>query len=387
MNETDVLIPLSSPSGIVAEMVEGKDTHSVEQQTKPLRWRPTKRQVLWAICLVVALVTITVLVANLYPAIWQDLSRERVAMLTGIGVALAVVIVLLAIGGASLGWTGFADKTLWEWLQLLGALAIPIVLAIAGFWFTAQQEVRQERIEKQRADAERELEEQRAQDAALQAYLDEMSSLMIGQNSLRASEEDSEVRTLAQARTVTVLGGLDSNHKTQVMQFLLEADLVGSVDESGPIIGLRRADLRGTNLFNANLRGANLHFANLSRAVLGLADLSNADLVSAELNHTDLRGADLSKADLILADLICADLSDANLTSVDLSYADLTNADLSGAYKIPKDSLERRIFPSEELKQETKSLKGATMPDGQKYEDGLKDKQGCGEDEGNSGPS
>ena len=127
-------------------MSEERDA-ATTKQNKLRPWRPTNRQALWAIGLVVALVTMTLLVAGRYPDIWQALSRER-AMLIGIGVALVAVIVLLAIGGASLGWTGFADKTLWEWLQLLGALAIPLVLAIAGFWFTSQQETRQQRIVK-----------------------------------------------------------------------------------------------------------------------------------------------------------------------------------------------------------------------------------------------
>jgi hypothetical protein len=108
-------------------------------------WRPTKRQVLWAIGMMVALATLAILIVkigNLYPDIWQALSRERVAMLIGFGVALVVVIVLLAIGGTSLGWTGFGNKTLWDWLQLLSALAIPVVLAAAGLWFTAQQDQR-----------------------------------------------------------------------------------------------------------------------------------------------------------------------------------------------------------------------------------------------------
>jgi hypothetical protein len=111
-------------------------TSKLGAEKEPRPWRPTNRQVFWAIGLVVALVTITLLVVQLYPGLWEDLSRERVAMLIGSGVALVVVIVLLAIGGASLGWTGFGDKTLWDWVQLLSALAIPVVLAAAGFWFT-----------------------------------------------------------------------------------------------------------------------------------------------------------------------------------------------------------------------------------------------------------
>jgi hypothetical protein len=71
-------------------------TSKLGPEKEPRLWRPTNRQVLWAIGLVVALVTITLLVDSLYPAIWQALSRERVAMLIGIGVALVVVIFLLA---------------------------------------------------------------------------------------------------------------------------------------------------------------------------------------------------------------------------------------------------------------------------------------------------
>ena len=203
---------------------------------------------MWAVGTLFTLVTIALLVAllvvNLDAVKWENLSRERivqVALFIGIAVALTTLIVLLAIGGASLGWTGFGDKTFWDWLQLLSALAIPVVLAAAGLWFAAQQDARQQRIENQRAESEQEVEEQRTQDAALQAYLDQMSSLMIGQNSLRNSEEDSEVRTLARARTLTVLGRLDPKHKTAVMPFLVEAKLVQSVDERPPIVGLSGA--------------------------------------------------------------------------------------------------------------------------------------------------
>jgi hypothetical protein len=124
----------------------GARKSKLRPEKEPCPWRPTDRQAL-AIGLVVALVTLTLLVANLYPDIWQALSRERVALFIGIAVAVTTLIVMLAIGGASLGGTGFKDNTLWEWLQLLGALGLPLVLAIARFWFTTQQEARQQRIE------------------------------------------------------------------------------------------------------------------------------------------------------------------------------------------------------------------------------------------------
>jgi hypothetical protein len=60
-------------------------------------------------------------------------------------------------------WTlrEYSGKTVWDWLHLSSALAVPIVLAFVGLWFTAQQNARLQHIE-----------EQRTQDEALQAYLD-----------------------------------------------------------------------------------------------------------------------------------------------------------------------------------------------------------------------
>src|SRR5215218_6841378 len=73
-------------------------------------------------------------------------------------------------------WTGFRGKTAWDFLQLL---IVPLMLVAIGLVFSLQQDARQQRVEDQRAEAERELAEQRAQDEALQAYLDQMGSLLL----------------------------------------------------------------------------------------------------------------------------------------------------------------------------------------------------------------
>jgi hypothetical protein len=127
--------------------------------------------------------------------------------------------------------TGVGDKTLWDLLQLL---IVPLVLASIGFWFTAQQDANQQHIENQRAKAERELAKERAQDEALQAYLDQMSNLLLERN-LRESAKDSEVRSLARARTLTVLSRLDSARKERLLQFLYEA---GLLHKQNPVIDL-----------------------------------------------------------------------------------------------------------------------------------------------------
>jgi uncharacterized protein YjbI with pentapeptide repeats len=294
----------------------------------------------------------------------------------GMGVALAALIVLLALGGASRAWTGFAERKLWDWLELLSALAIPVVLAAAGFWFTMQQDVRQQAIEDQRAESERALEEQRAQDEALQAYLDQMSTLLLEKDLKSPEDSEVEIETLARARTLTVLGRLGPDRKRTVLEFLYEASLINGDD---PILELDEANLRGAKLSSAqlsvaNLSSADLSGADLSEASLNDANLSGANLTGARIREANLSGADLSEASLNDANLSGADLSNANLSEAEnspspnalpqsgedsrreanLSGADLSGADLSGATGVSEYKLE----------QQKVRLGLATMPDG-----------------------
>ncbi len=218
-----------------------------------------------------------------------------------------------------------------DWLPIVGALLVPLVIALGIWGITWQleklenQRARQtQKLENQRAEAEQELAEQRAQDEALQAYLDQMGTLLLEKDLLNA-QQDSEVVTLARARTLTVLERLDPSRRTAVMQFLIEAQLVfrGMV-QLDPVI-----ELHGANLGEIDLSGL---VANLSGASLSGAILSDADLSGAYLRGAELKGANLNNAQGI------------------------TN---------------------EELEQRAASLEGATMPNGQKYEDWLK---GSGED-------
>ena len=93
--------------------------------------------------------------------------RERIKRSPGATAAVLALILLLALidVGHDAAWTGFGDKTLWDWLQLL---IVPTVLAVGGFLFN-----RSERRNDQ------EIASQNTQDAALQAYIDHMTLLLI----------------------------------------------------------------------------------------------------------------------------------------------------------------------------------------------------------------
>jgi uncharacterized protein YjbI with pentapeptide repeats len=326
-----------------------------------------------------------------YPRVWYLPGLIILTMLV-----VAWLLPLLIRAARSQAWSGFSDKTFWDWLQLL---IVPLVLVIGGFSLTTLQDSRQRAIE-----------DQRAQDTALQAYLDQMGNLLL-EKDLRTSKEDSEVRTLARARTLTVLARMDPSRRYDVMQFLVEAELVQEVEGRGPIIGLGGAQLRDveletdlhgadlseaelsgaylewTKLSGANLRSASLNnvapfglgktdlvYAKLIDADLSYADLSYADLRYARLIDADLSGADLSDVDLDAANLRGAILSEADLSDAELSYADLSDANLSGA-----NLRGAEIITNEKLEQQAASLKGATMPNGQKHGEWLKSK-GSGKD-------
>ena len=279
--------------------------------------------------------------------------------------------------------------TVRNWLELF---IVPLSLVVIGLVFTAQQDARQQRIENHRAEAERELADQRAQDEALQAYLDQMSTLLL-EKDLRHADAGDEMLTVARARTITALGRLeDPSHKTAVMEFVTEAGLVqGSLNEKAlfegvPVISLSGADLSGADLrelgglrggmISGGRRGIHWYFGRCCATNLSGADLSSADLSGANLSGAVLENANLNGADLSNANLSNAFLSGTNLFGADLRGADLRGANLRDA----------RGFTEEQLEEQAKTLENATMPNGQTYEDWLKSK-GRGEDAENSGPS
>jgi uncharacterized protein YjbI with pentapeptide repeats len=244
-------------------------------------------------------------------------------------------------------------------------LIVPAILAAGGLWFNAQQR-----------DREQKLANERAQDEALQAYFDQMGQLLLDKDTqLRQSKEDDEVRTLVRAWTLTVLQRLDRRRKRTVVQFLYEA---GLIYKEQTVVSLKQTSLDGVDLFKADLNRANLSGAKLTYADLRWANLSGANLKEALLNGASMDTANLSEADLFGTRLLHTDLRWANLSGANLERAELSMANLGGA-----NLYDARRITNEELERQALSLAGATMPNGQKYEDWLKSR---GEDGKNSEP-
>jgi len=272
-----------------------------------------RRIVLWIVIGTIVVVIAGVLVWGTYVHDWSW---------TGIGPEPALSgHVPISIGQTS--------KTLWDFLQLLGGLAVPAVVAVAAARFTTGQQLRAEQ------DAYR-----REQEAVLETYLGRMGDLLLHENLLESGHAyhdlslqgkpveavDDRVQDVARTQTLTALRRLDGGRKAAIVQFLYESSLI---DKDRTCVDLREANLYKANLYKANLRGAHLRGAHLSKAFLMNADLREANLREADLRDADLHWANLSEAFLINADLREADLHGADLHGADLHKANLSGADLS----------------------------------------------------------
>jgi uncharacterized protein YjbI with pentapeptide repeats len=230
-------------------------------------------------------------------------------------------------------------KTIWDWLSLV---FVPLFLLIGGFYFNASiQQAERERAENH-SKVEREIADDKQKEEALQTYLDRMSDLLLT-GKFDFSETKDKAKTVARARTLTVLQRLNGERKAAVLQFLYEAGLV--IGDT-PTVDLRKADLSKASLKWANLQHANLEGAyldesllegallieaNLEGAFMEGANLDQANLPRANLTGTILKSASLIGTNFRTAILKWANLEQANLEAIDLEDADLERAYLVGA--------------------------------------------------------
>ena len=237
---------------------------------------------------------------------------------------LALILISLVVLGYIPRWskyTGFGEykspyskdqdvqraKTVWDWLQLL---IIPVILAAGALWFNYHQDQANMQASKQQYQNDVKIAADQQREAALQAYLGQMSDLLLVDN-LRKSKSGDEVRQVARARTLTVLRSLDPARKGHLLQFLYEANLINKND----VI--------------VDLSGADLSYADLRFTTLSGADLSYADLKFANLSYADLTGANLHRANLSFASLYRAILKNADLRFASFYKAEVTNKQLA----------------------------------------------------------
>ncbi len=244
---------------------------------------------------------------------------------------------------------GFANRTVFDWImlvsQVLAAIVTPFVVTMLGLYATQQITQQQTQLSERQHQVDLQIAEDQQRATILQTYIDNIQDLLLNHNLLKSSSLDPsnpyyDVSTLARARTLTALQGLDPERKVRLLTFLYESKLIGFEEEINsktfklypPIINLSEVDLSDTDFSDHHLFCPNLSGVNLQGTTLSGTNLYCAQLVRAELSITDLSGANFT-----LASLTSADLYDANLSGSHLIYADLSGAELSHAYIIDAD--------------------------------------------------
>jgi len=243
---------------------------------------------------------------------WRN--RNAVIVVFAVWILILVSIIVDDIRGQQ-------EISFWEWV---GVLVIPVVLAAGASLLTnaqAQREITATHL--------------RAQDEALQQYLEQVSKLLV-EHKLQGEAPSSDVyKLVAQAHTLALLLKLDRDRKRQPLKLIAQLQLI---DRHDPLLSLK----------NAGLNDADLHEVTLLNVSLREADLRLADLTGANLRDSDLRWADLRGADLRRAVLTDVCLEHANLLPYDLDNPAQLNAPhlLDSSDPSLADMTKRRQIPT-----------------------------------------
>jgi uncharacterized protein YjbI with pentapeptide repeats len=240
-------------------------------------------------------------------------------------------------------WTGFSEKTLFDWLDVV---AVPAILALsaagATYWISYQQIL---------------IGEDNRRSELMANYYERMQELLLKEKMLE-TPIGSQQRVMGSALTLSTFRqlGNDGERKGELLKFLYQAKLINGQCQvplapnqlqDCSIINLKGArldkiaieanvELSGVDLERARLAGANLVEIQLTKATMVAAELKRADLSKAVLNESQMKNAILDEAvltdaNLYEANLVGASLKEATLTGANLAKADLRCARLQGA--------------------------------------------------------
>lgn len=235
--------------------------------------------------------------------------------LVAVAVGVAIVALLALLQWRRPALAGLQDKTAWDWLVLFMAPAV-IIAATAVI-----------------TEVQKQTETRRAQEVAIQSYVDRISALVIQQS---ATTDPEQVAAIGRAHTAAVLHLATQERAGRILAFLGELGLIADYAPSLEGFDFTRATLKGLALDGLDFEDAILRHADLEEASLNwvdfeFADLRDADLDWAVAHNADFEGALLDGATLNHADLRHADLS----LSAGLTAAQLANSCLDATTLLP----------------------------------------------------
>ncbi len=165
-------------------------------------------------------------------------------------------------------------KSLLDWLQLVGVLAIPIVVAAGTAMLTTrqtqiseanrkQQNDISEANRKQQHDTDVQIAEIQQQEEFLRTYFDKLSDLLLD----KTLSTNTHIHSIVRARTLAALHILNTERKAIVLRFLYDSDLLQYVKNFLYSLDLSHTDLNRIDLSHADLSHADLSSADLSGAL------------------------------------------------------------------------------------------------------------------------
>src|SRR3989440_5029886 len=169
-------------------------------------------------------------------------------------------------------------KVPFDWLNLIGVLAIPFVVTFIGLYATQQITQQQAQASERQHQTDLQIAHDQQRETLLQGYLDRMSDLLLNGH-LRESKPGEEVRDVARARTLETLFRLDPGRREAVLGFLFEAGLIG--------VSIER-DKGGQQIYNPIPTIVYLNGADLTKATLDGHILDKADLSYTYLSESDM---------------------------------------------------------------------------------------------------
>ncbi|CAF0887342.1 unnamed protein product [Adineta steineri] len=265
-----------------------------------------------------------------------------------------------------------------KFLQIISAIIIPLVIAIATIVITVQQnrynqatrendlDIAQKQREQdllianQTREQDRELNtrqrqqeqnlaDQQRQETLLDNYIRDTSQLILSLNFTYTYE----IREyIFRPQALAVLRQLDAKRKTNVILFLHESGLLSSGEDPISLVGANLdgliLDIEEDTAFHPFLFDLALSYTSLVNASFNNRQLRYADFRYTQMRGVSFKGTTLLSADFYAANLRNAKFSNANLRGADFSSTDLTGCDLS----------------DKQLYNEILTLDDAILPDG-----------------------
>lgn len=190
--------------------------------------------------------------------------------------------------------TFFLGVSIWEWVRVsFNATVIGLLSVFLRQFLKSQDDKKKKKeaeIAKKALAQEKEIREERLRYDKLKDYLDQMTEVLLRDNTLD-DDSDQLLKAVVRARTIVVLQELDSKRRGPVIRFLEDCNIIQFLD-------LSKANLQGANLKGVNLNSSYFRKADFQRANLQDTELNDANLEFADLTSVNLSGADISGANL-----------------------------------------------------------------------------------------